>query len=86
MSDFDSANSSAVLAISGLSDTTKRTASEEGTRMFPPTHPTAKTLPWFARPRSPNTLTDPLPLAYLHFEPFAWQLNLDVIVLTLALK
>ena len=59
---------------------------KRGPMMFPPTHPTAKTLPWFARPRSPNTLTDPLPLAYLPFEPFAWQLNLDVIVLTLVLK
>jgi hypothetical protein len=36
MSDFASAISSAVLAISGLSDTTKRTASDEGTDDDPP--------------------------------------------------
>ena len=64
-------------AISALSDTTKRTAT-------PPT--TAITLPWFARARSPNPITDPLPLAYLPFEPFAWQLTLDVILLTLVIK
>jgi hypothetical protein len=57
-----------------------------GPMMTPPTHPTAITLPWFARPRSPNTLTDPLPLACLPFEPLAWQLTLDVILLTLVLK
>jgi hypothetical protein len=50
------------------------------------THPTARTLPWFVRARSPNPRTDPLPLAYLPFELFAWQLTLDVILLTLALK
>ena len=50
------------------------------------THPTAKTLPWFTRARSPNPITHPLPLANLLFEPFAWQLTLDVILLTLVLK
>jgi len=78
VSDFATAISSAVSAISALSDTTKR-ANEEGT------NPTAITLPWLARPKRQNP-TDPLPLVFLPFKLFARQLTLDVILLTLVLK
>ena len=72
-------------AISALSDMTKRT-SKEVTDDDPQTHPNVITLPRFAnRPRRPNK-TDPLPYVYLPFEPFAWQLTLDIILLTLVLK
>jgi hypothetical protein len=74
ISEFASAISSAVSAISALSDNTKRTANEEETNDDPST---AQTLPWFARARSPNQITDPLPLTYLRFESFAWHLTPD---------
>jgi len=78
VSNFVSAISTAVSAISALSDTTKR-ASKEVTDDDPQTHPNVITLPRFAnRPRRPNK-TDPLPYVYLPFEPFAWQLTLDII-------
>ncbi len=50
------------------------------------THPTARTLPWFARTKRPKAKIDPLPIAYLPFELFDWQLTLDVLLLTLVLK
>ncbi len=50
------------------------------------THPTAPTLPWFVRARRPKATTDPLPIVYMPFEPFIWQLTLDVTLLTLVLK
>jgi len=73
VSDFATAISSAVSA-------TKR-----GPMMTPKTHPTVTTLPWFAnRQRRPNPI-DPLPFVFLPFELFAWQLTLNVTLLTLAL-
>jgi len=65
------------------------------------THPTARTLPWLVRARRPNAKSDPLEYVesissgmhmsthlrvYLPFELFDWQLTLDVILPTLALK
>jgi hypothetical protein len=51
------------------------------------THPTARTLPWLAsKTKRPKPKTDPLPIAYLPFEPFVWQLTLNIILLTSVLK
>ena len=87
VSDFASANSSAVSANSALSDTTKRTADEEETDNDPSNRKNpSKTLPWFIRARRPKAKTDPLTIVYLLFELFNWQLTLDVILLTLVLK
>jgi len=85
VSDFATAISSAVSAISVLSDTTKR-ANKEGTDDDPTDQSTAITLPWLANtPKRPNP-TDTLPFVFLPFELFAWQLTLNVILLTLVLK
>jgi len=83
VSDFATAISSAVSAISALTDTTKR-ANEERTD-DEPTNPTAIILPWLARPKRPSPI-DPLPLVFLPLELFAWQSTLDVILLILILK
>ncbi len=83
ISDFASAISSAVSAISALSDTTKHSADEGETN----DDPANRTNPALVRQsKKTKATTDPLPIVYLPFGPSVWQLTLDVILLTLVLK